>query len=836
MAPSGYPDGYLTLNTQRAKQLNVVVQIAGCPQTFSLVPVYEKLRYGDPRLSYGLPGLMYGGLIKKDNVMPVLKIDAGLNITQQIEPEQGRGSVATLSLQFIDKDGYLSKVISPGVIIIEPLASTLVTVSVGYANSDFPASYFKVFRGFISKTTSIAGVVTLELSDANVKRRQTIFQGGTSSLTSAIDASQTSIPINDTKGFIQQILGPDGNYDGTVTTYIKIDDEYMTYGPTGIGPSSITVLSRGGSNSRGTMPAAHDLGATVTNSVQLQGNVIDLALKVMLSGWGGTWLGNVPIDALGTSLDLSNPRANAILFPAGVDVVDEYGLAVGDYIYVAGSTAGNNGTYIITGISNDLGDTNRMVLVNANFTLENPASSVSLSFRSQYDTLPTSCGLSNTPQEIDVATFKESRKFFFSSGNYDQQVAVLDTQAGQNGKDLIEGTLFLPMGIYSITRFGRISMSVTKPPIAGQSLIYLDQNNILEPDKIMVERAINTRRFYNVVTVNYDLQDSGSYSNQANFIDSDSLTKIKVPSVLPINADGVKSSLGGNVAVQERGNFILKRYKKAAYQITIKVNWEAGSQIEVGDIVALVDEGTLKITNLETGERNLGTQLYEVLQRQLTVQKGFAQLTLLSNLGYTLDQRFATIAPSSQVNATGSTTTAVRIKDSYGVAAGGEADKWTRFVGLPIVVHDQLWTRSDSAIFAGFDRVDPYKLLLASPLGFTPQPNDIVDIAPYGSGTDPKVNALYKTLFTFVDPTLTVVTGISNTQFTVSSGDAAKILVGASLFIHNSDYSIESNQVKVQSVIGTTVTVAASLGFTPSAGQLVENVGWTDGGGSYLIL
>lgn len=838
MTTTAYPPGYLALNSQRDKLLNIVVQIDGVPQTFSLVPVYEKLRYGDPRLTYGLAGLVYGGLIAKANVMPILKVDSGLNITQQIEPEQGRGSVATLSLQFIDKDGYMSKVISPGIIITEPLGNALVTVSVGYANSAFPGDYYKVFRGFISKTTSVAGVVTLELSDANIKRRQTIFLGGTSSLTSSIDSSQTNIPINDTSGFIQPIIGPDGStYDPSVKTYLMIDDEYMTYGPTGISAGNITVLSRGGSNSRGTTPSAHAIGTTVTNSVQFEGNVIDLALKIMLSGWGGPWMSDVPVTALGLSLDYLNVQPAAVVFPPGVDVVDEYGLTIGDYIAISGSTAGNDGSYIVEDIQDDLDDTNRMVILDRDLAMENPASSVRLAFRSQYDTFPISCGLSNTPQEVDVGTFQQSRQFFFSSGFYRQRVAVLDTQNGQGGKDLIEGTLFLAMGIYSITRFGRISMAVTKPPIAGQTLVYLDQNNILEPDKIMVERALNTRRFYNVVSISYDLDDAGNYGNQANFIDTDSLTKITVASSLPINADGVKSDLGGNTAVQVRGEFILKRYKNAAYQITLKTNWEAGSQIEVGDIVALVDNGTLHITNLETGERNLGTQLYEVLQRQLTVQKGYAQLTLLSNLGYTLSQRFATIAPSSQVNDTGSTTTAVRIKDSYGARIGSAPKKWARFTNLPIVVHDARWTRSAQVIFTGFDKTDPYLMLLASALPFTPQPDDIVDIAPYGTGTDKTVNALYKTLFTFVNPTLTVVSGISNTQFTVSSGDAAKISVAAAnLFIHNGDYSIESAQVGVQSVVSTTVTVVASLGFTPSAGQLVEGVGWQDGGGSYLIL
>lgn len=835
MSTTVYPDRYLNLNTQRAKPLNVVVQIDGVPQTFSLVPIYETLRYGDPRLTYGLPGLRYGGLILKENVMSILKSESGLSIAQTIEPEQGKGSVATMTLQFIDKDGYMSKVMSPGIVIPELLGNTLVTVSVGYSNSAFPEDYYAIFRGFVSKTSSRAGVVTFELSDANIKRRQTIFQGATSSLTAGINAVQTTIPINNTSGFIDQILGPNAAYDSSVTCYLLVDGEYMTYVPGSIGPSSITVLSRGGSNSRGTAAVVHAIGATVTNAVQIQGNVIDLALKMMLSGWGGPWLTGATCQALGTSLIPTNPQPNAVLFPPGVDVVDVYGLTVGDYITISGSGVGNNGTYTISRILDGLDNHNQLVLLNSALAIENPATTVRLAFRSQYDTLPLSCGLGNTPQEIDVGTHQGLRKLFFSAGFYTQQVSVLDTQAGVGGKDLIEGTLWLPLGIYSVTRYGRISVAVTKPPIAGASLVYLDGSNIVEPQNIQITRGLNTRRFYNIVSINYDKRDDGSYGNQSNLIDSDSLTKIKVPSTLPINADGAQSSLGAFTMVQTRGKFILNRYKDAAYEITLKVLWAAASLIEVGDVVALVDEGVLQITNVETGKRNLGTQLFEVIQRQLDIKSGTATLTLLSNLGYTLAQRYATIAPSSIVS-TGSSTVSVRISDSYGVIPGGEPDKWRRFVGLPIVIHDPLWTRVAQAQFLGFDAMDQYKMLLGSAIGFTPQPGDIVDIAPYGSGTDKTYNAAYKLLFAFIDPTLTVVTGISATQFTVSSGDAAKILVGALIFIHNASYGTVSNQVAVQSVVGTTVTTSKSLGLTPSAGQLVENCGWPDGGGSYLIL
>src|SRR5271166_604855 len=234
MGTTNYPIAYQILNAQNTKRLNVVVQFQGIPDLFSAVAVYETVRYGDPRLRYGLPGLVYGGLILNPNFHSILQIDSGLSINQVIEPEQGRGSVATLSLKFVDKDQILTKLVQIGGPLTEPLVNTLVTVNLGFVNSALPEDYYVVFRGYITNITSGTGWVSLELSDANVKRRQTIFLGGTSSLLNDVDGATQIIPVLDTQAYIEQILGPNGTYDPSVTTYLQIDNEIMTYPATGV--------------------------------------------------------------------------------------------------------------------------------------------------------------------------------------------------------------------------------------------------------------------------------------------------------------------------------------------------------------------------------------------------------------------------------------------------------------------------------------------------------------------------------------------------------------------------------------------------------------------------
>lgn len=898
-----YPKKYLQLNAVKAKKLNVVVDIDGLGQSLTLLPIYQKLRYGDPRLVYGAPGLLYGGLILAPNVQTLLMKEA-LTISQKIEPEQGRGSVSTLSLSFLDKNGFMTKLISPGVLLDEPLGNKLVTVYLGYQNSAYPDDYFRVFRGYISKTVAGAGKVTLELSDANIKNRQNVFDGGTNFLAQNTDNAQLQIPVNVLDSFFDPVTAPDGSIDWqldpshgtldlskTVRAFIQVDSEWMEYpyngildaeevsfsGTTSIGTNTITscaygpggppsngqivvgpgvptdsivtnvaggtvtvsknstangtasflavptvTVFRGGQYSQGTIPAAHTAGTQVVNAVELYGNPLTLALKIMLSGYGGPWITGETCVAIGTTLDPSNPNNAAMLF--AVDVVEVYGLTIGDQVILTGGP--NAGSYFIDDIQNaNAGlDLNRIIVLSSALVLDNPATST-IGFRSKYDTLPLTCGLKNTPRDVDVATFESVRDTFFSTGFTMQ----LFEPSEQQGKDFIESELFLPLGIYSITRYGRLSVAVTKPPLVDEKLIQVDQTNVLRPGTIVVERALNTRRFYNLIQYNYDIETDGqTYRTQNNFIDTISETKVNLTQTLAINSAGLRTELGGATVAAQRGLFILNRYKKAAYQIPIKVNWETGCLIEVGDMVLLYDPGTLQISNLETGQRGLGKALFEVIGRSLDIVNGVASLTLLSSLGYSFEQRYATISPSSLI--VSATPTALLIKDSFGPAyPGNEQKKWLNFLNLPIFVHSPNYTtRAGTAILTGFDPTNPYSMQLQAPgLPFTPQPGDVVEIGDYGSGYP----------FCYLDPTLTIVTGISQTQFTLSAPDAAQVVVGQPILIRDAGWGVQSAEVVVQSVIGTTVTLVKNLGFVPSAGQKVELVGFIqDKGGAFRLL
>lgn len=827
---SDYPDNYLNFNEQVSKNLNVVIEIEGVDTIISMQTLYKKIVYGDPDIHYGDPGLVYGGLVAfgSDQVKTLISLESNLMISQRIEPEQGRGSVAQFSVILIDKDQFVSRLMTPGIIVDEPLGNKLVKVHLGYQQSSYPQDYVTIFRGYISSCDYLVGKYSIQMSDANSKKRAQLFFSGTTNLSAGVSNVATVIPVVTSQDFFTPILGPSGSYDPILTTYLQIEDEVMSYGPTDIAPTSFTV-ARG---QRGTSAVAHASNSDVSNTAQLQENGITLALKLMLSGWNGPYVSAVEMQTIRDTISAGD-YPNAVLFESSVDLIETYGLVIGDQAIISGNASGNDGTYFISSIESINGGTNNLLRFTTNLpNLENPATGT-IAFRSQFDTLPTTMGQKMSPMEVDVQRFIDIRNQLFSQGEYTLQFYITDRV---NGKEFIDKEIMLPFGSYSITRFGKISMTATQPPIAGSKLPVLDKTSVIEPTMIKAKRAINNRTYFNEIQYRYDANDAGEFKTVDSVIDSLSLSNIAISSVLPIESKGLKTSLAADLVVIRRGNFLISRYRSGAIQYTMKVNWRVGSIIETGDVVLVNDNGDLQIINFETGERNLGSQLLEVIDRKFDVRTGQVELVLLTGLGYNTDQRFATISPSSYVES-GATTTRIRIRDSFGsLYPGNEPKKWEQLFGTQIRIHTYDYTTYDEeTTLIGFEPADPYVMIVTA-LSVAPPADSIVEIANYPSNTDPLDQAIQKLLFAHIDPSITIVTGVSPFAFTVSAPDAAKFTPDLPVLVHDATYSVLSPECIVDSVVGTQVNLKQSLGFTPSAGQTAELIGFIDGGGPYRVL
>lgn len=841
------PVNYQIYNDLESKKLAIVCDIAGLDYLVSTT-IGRVLRYGDP-YSYGDPGLLYGGLVpigatpgeRGQKVLLDLN-GSSLTIAQRLEPEQGRGAISTLSMTFIDKDKYMTQAITPGLLIPEILGAE-VKIWLGYAQTSFPEDFYIVWRGRVAQVNPEIGRVSIQFTDPNLAKRQQVFYTAQTNLSGSLTNVATTVNVDANADFHKKILGPSGSYDQNVQTYLKIEDEFIEYQQTGFestgfGTNQFLSVSRG---SRGTVAVAHADNTQVDAYVQLSGRAVEMALKIMMSGWNGPYLSGYEVEAFVQTGDILNPLVfDAIVLKNNVDAVRDLGLVVGDYITITGDpNPSNNGTFIVQGFQDSLNQTNKLILVNTTF-IASPLTPALLDLRSQYDVWPITCGSKLPGWEVDVAghQYYQNTYLFNIANSYRFLI-----NGAQSGKTFIESQIMLPVGAYCLTRQGKLSMGLTKPPIADERTISLNHTNVIEPQTIKVQRGLNNRKYFNEINWSYDYGDDGNPQSLRKTLDTDSLNSIGISSVLPITALGARTDLGFQTIVVNRERFLLQRYAQAAVMIDLKTNFGTGNQIEAGDVVVLSDAGQLQIPNMKTGERNMGQQLMEVINRSVDLKSGQVSIQLLGGLTSLIDDRFATITPSSLVT-TGSTTTKVRITESFGfIFPAQEQLKWVDYVGYKISVRSlDYTTRYSEATLLAIDPSDNHALLLGSALAFTPQVGDIVDLAPYPTSTDPNDQHLPKLVHTYLDPTVAVTSGVSALSFNVAIGDAPKFNVGAKILIHNNSYSILSPEVSVLSVLGTLITVDSSLGFTPAFGQSVELIGFADfnltegSGGAYRFV
>ncbi len=832
------PPNFLLNDASQSKQISVAVVINGVDSIFTNHPVIGTTpRYGDPGLTYGMDGLTYGRLVTSEvtgsapgTIRDYLILEkSSIAINQKIEPEQGKGSTTLMSLTFIDKDGYMTRLCSPGIVLDEMLGRE-VNVYLGYQNTSWPEDYFRIFRGYVSDITAIAGTITLQLSDPGFKKQQNIFVSETALLETTINNSTGTVHVVSNANFYAPVLNLLADYDVAPTFFLKIDDEYIQYYPGSVGSNVYTGCTRGAVFMEvDSAAAAHTAGATVSNLIVLEDAAIDMALKIMLSGWNGNWIEDVDCDAFNTMPDpLIGTVVGAILLPLGIDAIKDYGLSAGDQVTIAGGP--NDGlTGIITGFANIFGQYNRCIVTDGVFSAEVPATGT-LAFRSQFDTYPIACGMKMSPQDVDVAQHLYIRNNFLTQSYNSYRFWFADST---DGKAFLETEVYFPVGAYACTRQGRASMVYTKPPFGSTQVVSLDKTNILKPETIRPFRSTNKRRFFNDIIFSYDYDSTGVFDTVSGFLDTTSLNQIGKLSQLPINSQGLRTDKDAGTLIARIGPQLLNLYKTCATQLELMVNFGVAVQIEIGDPVYLNDNGDLLIANFQTGERDLGSQVFTVIERLIDIRQGYGKLVLMSGSAFFPTDRFASVAPSS-ILGVGTTATELYITDSYGpLYPRQEYLKWLNYVGLRIWVHNADYSVSDTGgTFLGFNPSNSY-ILNVSGLSITPAADYILELAPYSSSDVMSNQAPAKKAHVFLNPSLTIVTGIDGLSFTVSSGDAAQVQVGLPVIVHSDDYVTASSEVIVDSVVGTTITVRTDLGFTPSTGQIVDLVGFPDGGQPY---
>lgn len=701
-----------------AKTPNIVLCIDGVGTCYGSSIIFKVIRYGDPDLVYG-GGEVYGGITELEDQETLINIDASTNsIKQQLDIDKFRGSsISSMEIALADIQRIATRLISPGVVVTDILGRKC-KVRLGFAElTNFPEDYFIIFRGIIDDVKAEQGMVKLNIAHPDQKKRATIYQSIEHALDGAIDNTQTTITLDSTAELITKVQGPDGSYDPSFGSYVKIDDEVIYFDA--ISGFDLTGCIRG---QFGTLAAAHDDQATVTSVYKLAGNVIDLSLKLMLSGWQGDWVSGIDIQNFvrlgdGSSLD------NSIFF-FGINIVEEHGVVIGDYVSTTGASNGANNISMKVILSVEITDEGSFIVVDDVTFVEELDSSATCSFRSQYDTLPD--GIMMTGDEVDIEQHLKLQRLFLSSFEYEfRLVETID-----NTKEFLEKEVYGPAGAYTLPRKARASVGFFVGPIPGDETFILSENNIANPKNLKIRRSIN-KNFFNTIVYKYDpsIFDSNKFLRGVVTQSATSLSQIPVGTrALVIESNGMRQALSGQNNSTLTSNRRLNRFKFGSeFLESVQITFEAGFSAEIGDILML-DPDNLNLANTMDGTRIKPPKLFEVSNITKSLKTGRVDVDLIDT-GFDGSGRYCLVGPSSLVKG-GISTTQFIIEESFNSRFGvNEYKKWNRYPLVAIKVRSSDFTTrfGQSVIIANSGNL----ITVFPAFSFTPQAGDIMELADY---------------------------------------------------------------------------------------------------------
>jgi hypothetical protein len=809
---------------QLARQTNIqqqiIVEFDNIPFLFSTTGVSKLARYGDD-IVYGQAGLVYGGVVGDDRSRPYIDIRGTTNnIQQQVEIDKGgSSSITNFRIRLIDPNEEVSFLFSPNEFNKDPL-SVKSRVYLNFVGGAHPEDSALLFNGTITAVEFGAGFCDISLSSPNSLARQELFTEVQSNLTSAIDSITTNIPVTSTNGSIPPA--------DTVRSFIRIDDEIMEYDS--FSGNSYNVIQRG---ALGTVATSHDIDEEVSTFYEITDDAIDMALKLMLSDRNNSpYIENVPVPSFEV-VSATETVDNAILITQA-DFLRVSGVIVGDKVTITGATNAQNNVVEATVISigeSFLGD---YLVLDQELVNETESSAV-MSVKSKYNVYPEGGGLSSS--DVDIERHEQIKELF---PNFAPPLRIYIKET-INLKEFVEVEVYFPSGLYSTPRNGnRASVSATVPPLALNSTPTLSSSNIKNGDGVKISRS-STKYFYNSIVYRFE-QDA----IEDRFLAGEITLSTTSTNVINVGNKALTVSSAGLRRNSETVNFIrnqsrrfLDTYQKGSEVITVDLLYRDGFTIEVGDTV-IFDGGSLKVTDIRRGSRDFKARIFLVRNRSISLTNGNVRVSLLdTSLGLT--GRYTTIAPSSSI-ASGSTQTVLRLQRSQGTPIGeDESVKWSDFIGEEVEIHSQDYSFREIVTILGINQDLPNALNI-SPLSTTPLEDYVIDQPDYPDNDDADDRAKWKNLHGYLNPSVDIIAGVSESEFEVSPADIDKFVVGSYIRVHNDDFSVDSqtnvadDEPRVEQIVGNNIILTIPLPFVPASNEKVALIGFKDGGLPYRII
>lgn len=789
---------------------NIILEIEGIPVIFGSAETLTEWKFDEG--FFFDDGLFFDTPVLDPNARDYISLKGtSASISQQVLPDKkGTSSALTMNINIVDYRGEVTELFTAGS-NVDDLLGSRASVFIGFKQLDHPKNSIPVLDGFIQAINPEHGSYTLKISHAENKKRQDIFEVYTSELTSGIDSTTTTIPVTSTANFIESA--------DTMLSYIKIDDEIMEVTSVDSSVQFTVVRER-----LGTLPATHDIEADIASVYCIDGNAIDLALKLYLSGGAEFYQTLTATNFIDTGD--SNTVTDAVFFEA-VDL-EALNVSIGDNITITGATNGaNNGTFLIT----DLTETDSgsyATCAGAGFVSE-IASSGSCQFKSKYNVFNTGCGL--TPFEVDIVTHEAE----FSQNSASLPTYSFCLEGEVNAKDFIDAQLYYPSGLYSINRSAKISCKFTRPPLASEGSIVFNSSNIIDIDRIKTDRS--TAKFmYNSVVYKYDKSIiDGEFKAGVININPEAKARIdQTTHTLKIESDGLRRTGDTNNLIERQTQRFYQRYQYGATLYKgVKVLFQDAFTLEIGDVIQFGGKDVL-IPDINAGTNYTPLKFLEIISKKQDVISGVISFDCLET-GFDLGARYAVISPSSFITAN-STTTKLELELSFFTGqVVTERQKWEAYEGLRIRVRSEDYTFDEIVTIDSFDNQNDEVINITPALSLSPSAGWLVEIPEYDE-SNASVDSAYKQTYTYNNFEETITTVTDDKTFDVAT--PAQYEAGMFIQVRSQDYTNDSGDfgVEIDTVIGSTITLLADLPFTPVIGDAIVKLNWLDDGLSYRFI
>lgn len=634
-----------TTLVNQLKQTNLepilVFQIDGIDTLYGSKTIKKVARYGDENLFYGQPDLVYGGLVPLSNQQTLMTLDGtSTSIKQNLAPDKARGTgITSLTISLVDIGNRATELASGA---FGEMLFRKCKVWIGFGeNSSFTEDYILLFRGVIESMSIEQGRVKFNLSSPDQKRRVLLLPKGDTKLDGAIDGIQTTIDLISTDNFF--VVPDHPSYspkDDDVLSYVKIEDEYIQFA--GITGNQLTGCVRG---QFFTSPVAHPDTTQAESFYKIEGNAMELALKLMLSDELQTpFLSGFAASAVNQFI--GGPVSNAIYF-GGINFEREHNVRIGDWIKTAGFTqAGNNFSTYKQILDVVVVDTGSYIVVDQTLTDE-PIATGTVDFLSHYNSLGE-FGIGLDTDEVDIEKHDFLRRNFLFNHNY--RFYVRDEI--DDGKDFLETEIYLPASCYSLPAdkdgLARLSVGLHIAPLPNESIVTISRANVSKPDSIAVKRSVN-KNYYNAVLTRFeDTPETDTFFRKIFTLSGTPyISNFTGDKTLVIDSKGLKEDLSGDTLATATSNRLLNRYESAAEYIdSLEILFSVSIQINVGDIIIL-DSSQLNIVDPTNQTRNRPPGLWEVVNKDINI-KGQAKIDLV-NTSFNITSRYGLFSAASKL-------------------------------------------------------------------------------------------------------------------------------------------------------------------------------------------